>query len=137
LAPTRCTRGIAGNGIVVAVLDSGVDTDHSDFAGAIIHQECFLDNGGSIDGHGRCPNGSDRQSGADAAEDDAGHGTHVTGIIMSHGVRSSVGVAPGAKIVAIKVTAGPSFSGVFLASLRLSPGWISSSISAPMCRLSI
>jgi subtilisin family serine protease len=105
--------GITGDGVVVAVLDSGLDTDHSDLAGALIDQECFLDNDGAIDGRGLCPNGSDRQSGPGAAEDDAGHGTHVTGIVASRGNRSSVGVAPGAKIVAIKVTAGPSSSGTF------------------------
>ena len=112
-ANTWHDAGIIGNGVVVAVLDSGLDTDHSDLAAALIHQECFLDDDGSINGSGLCPNGSDRQSGAGAAEDDAGHGTHVTGIISSRGNQSSVGVAPGTEIVSIKVTAGPSFSGVF------------------------
>ncbi len=112
-ANTWQDAGVTGNGIVVAVLDSGLDTDHSDLAASLIHQECFLDNDGSIDGNGLCPNGSDRQSGVGAAEDNAGHGTHVTGIIASRGNQSSVGVAPGAEIVSIKVTAGPSFSGVF------------------------
>jgi subtilisin family serine protease len=105
--------GNTGNGVVVAILDSGLDTDHTDLASALIHQECFLDNNGSIDGSGLCPNGSDRQSGAGSAEDDAGHGTHVTGIVASRGNQSSIGVAPGTSIVSIKVTAGPSFSGVF------------------------
>jgi subtilisin family serine protease len=101
---TRHAQGITGKGVVVAVLDSGLDTDHSDLADDLIHQECFLDFDGTIDGVGRCPNGSDRQSGAGAAEDLVGHGTHVTGIITSKGSQSSVGVAPDAKIVAIKVT---------------------------------
>ncbi len=112
-ADTWHSAGNIGDGVVVAVLDSGLDTDHTDLAPALIHQECFLDDDGSIDGNGLCPNGSDRQSGAGAAEDDAGHGTHVTGIIASRGNQSSVGVAPGVSIVAIKVTAGPSFSGTF------------------------
>ena len=112
-ANTWHDAGVTGNGVVVAVLDSGLDTDHSDLVAALMHQECFLDNDGSIDGSGLCPNGSDRQSGVGAAEDDAGHGTHVTGIIASRGNQSSVGVAPGTGIVSIKVTTGPSFSGVF------------------------
>ncbi len=112
-ATTWHASGVRGNGVVVAVLDSGLDTDHSDFAGAVIHQACFADNDGTINGVGRCPNGSDRQSGAGAAEDDAGHGTHVTGIIGSRGQRSAVGVAPKAQIVAVKVTYGPSSAGSF------------------------
>jgi subtilisin family serine protease len=52
---------------------------------------------------GSCPNGSDRQSGAGAAEDDQGHGTGMTGVITSNGTVSPVGVAPDAEIVAIKV----------------------------------
>ena len=43
------------------------------------------------------------QSGAGAAEDDHGHGTHVTGIITSDGNVASRGVAPGASIVSVKV----------------------------------
>ena len=112
-ADTWHTAGNTGGGVVVAVLDSGLDTDHSDLAAGLIHQACFLDDDGSINGVGLCPNGSDRQTGPGAAEDDAGHGTHVTGIVASRGNQSSVGVAPGANIVSIKVTAGPSFSGTF------------------------
>lgn len=95
--------GNTGAGVVIAVLDSGVDTDHPDLAGAIVHQACFLDQDGAINGVGACPNGSDRQVGPGAAEDDFGHGTHVSGIAASRGNVSGAGVAPGASIEAIKV----------------------------------
>jgi subtilisin family serine protease len=102
-ADHRHALGNTGAGVVVAVLDSGIDTDHDDLADDLIWEECFLDNDGTINGNGLCPNGSDRQTGAGAAEDDHGHGTHVNGIITSNGTQSSVGVAPDADIVAIKV----------------------------------
>lgn len=108
-------QAIRGDGVLVAVLDSGVDTDHPNLADDLVAQACFLDNGGTINGAGLCPNGSDRQLGAGAAEDDAGHGTHVSGIITSNGSAGAPGAAPGAEIVAVKVLAGPSFSGVFYA----------------------
>ena len=112
-ADRQFKQGITGEGIVVAVLDSGLDTDHVDLADDLLYQECFLDFDGSINGTGRCPNGSDRQSGASAAEDGIGHGTHVTGIITSGGAVSSPGVAPNAGIVAIKILDDSAPSGVF------------------------
>jgi subtilisin family serine protease len=112
-ADDQHTLGVTGDGVVVAVLDTGLDTDHSDLSGDLIHRACFLDNDGSINGVGLCPNGSDRQVGSGAAEDMAGHGTHVSGIITSDGVVSSVGAAPDAEIVAIKVLDDTPFSGIF------------------------
>lgn len=109
----RHTRGNRGAGVVVGILDSGIDTDHPDLADAVVAQACFGDNNGTIDGAGFCPNGSDRQLGAGAAEDDAGHGTHVAGIVASNGVVSGTGVAPDVNVVAIKVTNNCSFSGCF------------------------
>jgi hypothetical protein len=105
--------GNTGGGIVVAVLDSGLDTDHDNLFDNLIAEACFADDDGAIDGAGRCPNGSDRQTGPGAAEDDAGHGSHVSGIVTSSGAQGSVGVAPDASIVAIKFTYGPTFSGAF------------------------
>ncbi len=104
--------GVDGDDTTVAVLDSGVDTDHPDLASSVVHQACFGFNF-SNPGEGFCPNGSDRQTGAGAAEDDAGHGTHVSGIVTSDGVVSSVGVAPGADLVSLKVLDNCSFSGCF------------------------
>jgi len=82
--------GFLGAGTTVAVLDSGVDTDHPDLAGALIldHAKHFLDQG-EITG--------------DTAEDGHGHGTHVTGVIASRGAVASVGVAPAAMILPIKI----------------------------------
>ena len=80
--------GLTGKDIHIAVLDTGIDTDHIDLSDSVESQACFAD---------FCPNG------ADNAEDDNGHGTHVSGIISSAGVLSPVGVARNTRIHAIKV----------------------------------
>jgi subtilisin family serine protease len=107
--------GITGEGVRVAILDSGIDTNHPDLADDLVHQECFGFRPAPLGGP-FCPNGQDRQSGAGAAEDDAGHGTHVSGIVSSKGVVSSVGMAPDAEIVSLKGLTGDGgcgFSGCF------------------------
>jgi hypothetical protein len=88
--------------VTVAVLDTGIEASHDDLSDALVHEECFLRNSANPY-RGQCPNGRSRQSGPGAAADDAGHGTHVSGIITSRGVRASEGVAPDTEILAIKV----------------------------------
>lgn len=83
--------GKTGEGVVVAVLDSGIDTDHPLLLDDINHQMCFLNSGG-------CPGGDTTGT---SAEDGFGHGTHVSGIITSAG--PPIGVAPDALIDAFKV----------------------------------
>lgn len=92
--------GFDGRGTTIAVLDTGIDTDHSDFAGRLVAERCFCDN---LDGTGCCPGGAIERSGPGAAEDDHGHGTHVTGIAAGGGAVASQGVASGARIVSVKV----------------------------------
>lgn len=74
-----------GEGIKVAVLDTGIALEHPDLKPAILAARDFT----------RSPS---------AADDAQGHGTHVAGIIAAqrnaHGI---VGVAPKAKILAAKV----------------------------------
>lgn len=99
-APSVHAQGYTGDGVVVAVLDSGVRTSHPDLAGAVIAEHCFCRN---TLGGGCCPNGSGEQSGLGSARDDHGHGTNVTGIIASRGTVSPKGIAPGTSIVAVRV----------------------------------
>ncbi|WP_353570200.1 S8 family serine peptidase [Candidatus Albibeggiatoa sp. nov. BB20] len=98
----------SGDGISIAVLDSGIDTDHSDFSdGAIIDEKCFVNAGCQ-------PSNADESN---SAEDDYGHGTHVSGIITSPD-----GIAPDSDIVAVKVIDG---SGFFqLSDLMSGVDWI-------------
>ena len=78
--------GVDGSGMTVAILDTGINRNHVDFTGRIVEEVNFTsDNGGHP---------------ADAA-DGNGHGTHVAGIAVANGV--SRGIAPSARIVAIKV----------------------------------
>jgi len=108
----RHARGNDGEGVVVAVLDSGIDAAHPELTGALVHEACFGFRG---NGGGFCHNGTSRDTGPGSAQDDAGHGTHVTGIVAARGIEGPPGVAPGASIVAIKVLDDCSFSGCFSA----------------------
>jgi subtilisin family serine protease len=92
------TLGYTGKDVVVAVLDSGYDTDHADLQDDLLAESCFCSDSG-----GCCPGGSSTQFGAGSAEDDNGHGTNVSGIITSKGTIAPTGSAPDSDIVAIKV----------------------------------
>jgi len=104
-APYRA--GLTGSGIHVAVVDTGVDTDHPVFpAGTIVDQACFCnDDGITGNGVGCCPNGGESDFGPGAAEDDHGHGSNVAGIVLARdaGEGAPRGIAPGADLVAVKV----------------------------------
>jgi subtilisin family serine protease len=88
--------GVVGSGVTVAVLDTGIDRAHPDLADAIAGEHCFVPPSG-------CPNGTAEQDGPGSAQDDHGHGTNVTGIVTANGTAAPVGVAPEARIVAVKV----------------------------------
>ncbi|MGD8791439.1 MAG: S8 family serine peptidase [Anaerolineae bacterium] len=82
--------GYTGEGITVALLDTGIDQSHPDLGARIAEtQECL---------QGTCQGGP--------ALDDNGHGTSVAGIVASQGTSSPQGVAPGANLVVVKVLEG-------------------------------
>ena len=93
--------GLRGAGTKVAVIDSGIDLTHPDFAGRIVGEQCFC--AGPSGTVGCCPNALDTQSGSGAAADDHGHGTNVTGIVAGAGGVAQPGGAPAASIVSVKV----------------------------------
>ncbi|MDH4156679.1 MAG: S8 family serine peptidase, partial [candidate division Zixibacteria bacterium] len=85
----RTTLGYTGSGVVVAIVDTGMDTDHPNFTGGrILVQYHFLNAGGDV---------------GPGAEDDNGHGTNCAGVAGSSGAVGSFGMAPQCDFVALKV----------------------------------
>ena len=85
-APTAWQAGYTGEGVTVAVLDTGVDQTHPDLADREVGERNFSTSKDSVDHYG--------------------HGTHVASIIAGTGVKSGgkyKGVAYGARILDVKV----------------------------------
>ncbi|HWK28025.1 MAG TPA: S8 family serine peptidase [Solirubrobacter sp.] len=98
-----------GEGVMVAVVDSGVDVDHPDLRGQIATNAVEL---GGLPGVDDDRNGKiDDVAGWDFVDDDPnpadplGHGTHVAGTIAAAGATDGgvVGVAPSAKLLPLRV----------------------------------
>ncbi|MET3696770.1 subtilisin [Bacillus oleivorans] len=82
-APQMAEAGLTGDGVKVAILDTGIDTEHPDLkvAGGV----CVAES---------CPSGFD---------DNNGHGTHIAGIIAAQDNEIGVlGIAPDVELYAIK-----------------------------------
>ncbi|MCE7082972.1 S8 family serine peptidase [Streptomyces sp. ST2-7A] len=84
--PAARELGLDGEGVTIAVLDTGVDTSHPDLADRVVEQVNFSD--------------------APEVGDLFGHGTHVASIAAGTGAKSDgrfTGVAPGADLLDVKV----------------------------------
>jgi subtilisin len=118
-APQAWAAGADGSGMVIAVLDTGVDSNHPFLAGKVVDEACFASGIDGPGGSGDCPNGMDTQLGPGAAApcaftiatqgffNECSHGTHVAGIAAGNGeplvnVPRS-GIARGADIMAVQV----------------------------------
>lgn len=91
-------NGYTGNGVTIAIIDSGVDIDHEAFIGRIwSNPNEIADNGIDDDGNGIVDDvhGADITTGNGDVSTSDPHGTHVAGIASA--------VAPDAKIMPIKV----------------------------------
>ncbi|MBL0886008.1 S8 family serine peptidase [Myceligenerans indicum] len=85
-APEAWDDGLTGEGVTVAVLDSGIDATHPDLDDVVVGARDFTGSGRVTDG--------------------AGHGTHVASILVGSGEASdgvNQGVAPGADLLVGKV----------------------------------
>lgn len=106
-APDVWNQGIGGQGVTVAVIDSGVDTGHTDLNGNIwINADEVFGDGIDNDGNGYVDDvvGWNFSGNNYDVSDFDGHGTHVAGTIAAEADgRGTTGVAPGANIMPIKI----------------------------------
>jgi serine protease AprX len=77
----RTDKGYTGEGVTVAMIDTGADREHKALAGRIIAFKDFVNN-------------------QTESYDDNGHGTHCASLVAGE---RGTGVAPGAKLVVVKV----------------------------------
>jgi subtilisin family serine protease len=115
-APEVWTQGLTGDGIVVAVIDSGIDYNHPDLTGNIWSNSG--ENGVDAQGRNKANNSLDDDNNGFVDDfrgwdfvnndndpmDDNNHGTHISGLVAAK--RDGIGitgVAPTAKIMPLKI----------------------------------
>ena len=97
----RAWAASTGAGAVIAVLDTGVDLGHPDLDGKLVSAgRDFIEPNGNCSGKGKV-----KSCIQDGAQDENGHGTHVSGIAAAetgNGV-GVAGTAAGARILPVRV----------------------------------
>lgn len=96
---------ITGNGVAIAILDTGVDANHVNFGGRVVEEACFSSNWANHSASTLCPGGGEEEYGPGAAAPCVGdcyHGTHVASIAAGND-GTVTGVAPDASIIAVQV----------------------------------
>jgi subtilisin family serine protease len=112
-APAAWQAGLTGKGVTVAVLDTGIDASHPDFAGRIADDRDFTTD--------------------NDIDDKIGHGTHVASTIAGNGAKYR-GVAPDASLVIGKVChAGGCAESAILAGMQ----WAAREKKAQVVNLSL
>src|SRR2546429_67446 len=104
-------QGFDGTGLVVALIDTGVDSAHQFLAGKVVEEACYSTTSAQRSTT-VCPNGADEQIGTGAGVycplelEGCWHGTHVAGIAAGNGTPSGLpiwGVGRGASIMSVQV----------------------------------
>ncbi|MEO0997096.1 MAG: S8 family serine peptidase [Pseudomonadota bacterium] len=108
--PDLHASGGTGNAQTVAILDTGVDTDHPFLNGRVVEGACFSSNFAPHGATSLCPGGADSATTVASGNHCTGvpgcdHGTHVAGIAAGRptGGTTISGVAPDAEIMAVQV----------------------------------
>ncbi|MBY0145086.1 S8 family serine peptidase [Neobacillus niacini] len=102
------SQGFTGEGQTVAILDTGVDKNHTFLANKVVSEACYSTNSQATDGgQSLCPGGVTESTAINSGLDctnvnGCGHGTHVAGIAAGKGSSFS-GVAKDAKVIAMQV----------------------------------
>jgi subtilisin family serine protease len=108
-APAAWNINTGSPNIVVAVLDTGIDLDHSDLIGQLwVNPGEIRGNGLDDDGNGHIDDihgWNVLESGSSVIDDDHGHGTHVSGIIAARGNNGQgiAGMAWSSRVMVVKV----------------------------------
>ncbi|WP_283136882.1 S8 family serine peptidase [Rhizohabitans arisaemae] len=116
-APTAWSEGLTGDGVTVAVLDSGYDPAHPDLRDAVVQARNFD------------PDSPD-------AYDRYGHGTHVASVVAGSGQASDgrhKGVAPGARLAIGKLGDRSFTDSVLLAGMT----WAAGEVKAKVVNMSL
>ena len=99
-APAAHDQGATGEGVTIAVIDTGIDSDHQTLSEKIVGGTAYVDCGqGDIDNDCKEP-----------WDDDHNHGTHVSGSAAAadNGL-GVIGMAPDADLLAVKALSGGGF----------------------------
>jgi subtilisin family serine protease len=107
----RAGAGVSGAGLTIAVIDTGIRPDHDDFRGRIAAMKSFPAQAGGLE---------------PAMIDIDGHGSHVAGIIVGQGAMA--GVAPNARVAALRVAEGR--SALTLRAVREALQWVKANAAA-------